>query len=46
MKRVIAEEEKRNAAASWLDRHEKSSSMIWPGIDQAVKGFCRLDTSK
>lgn len=38
MKRVIAEEEKRNPVASWLDRHEKSPSMIRSGIDQAVEG--------
>lgn len=41
MKRVIAEEETRDAAASWLDRHEKSPSTIvrWE-IDrqEAVKG--------
>lgn len=39
MKRVIAGEEKRNAAASWLDRHEKSPSMIRSETDRRpVKG--------
>lgn len=31
MKRVIAGEEKQNIAASWLDRHERSPSMIVGG---------------
>lgn len=41
MKRVIAEEEKRDAAASWLDGHEKSpSTIIRREIErqEAVKG--------
>lgn len=42
MKRVIAEEEKRDSAASWLNGHEKSpSTIVRHEIErqEAVKGW-------